>query len=172
MSHYFIDRPIFAGVLSLLMVIGGLIALRALPVSEYPEVVPPQIVVRANYPGANPAVIAKAENREEFKAAMAKIGLEVCRGETVHSLEEARRVLADIGLPAVIRPSFTMGGSGSGIVFNRSEFEDMVRRGLELSPVTEVLIEESIIGWKEYSPSGEPGTPVRRMPHVPGRRPV
>jgi carbamoyl-phosphate synthase large subunit len=81
---------------------------------------------------------------------MGKIGLEVCRGETVHSLEEARRVLADIGLPAVIRPSFTMGGSGSGIVFNRSEFEDMVRRGLELSPVTEVLIEESIIGWKEY----------------------
>ena len=100
--------------------------------------------------GANPQVIAKAENREEFKAAMGKIGLHVCRGETVHTLEEARRVLADIGLPAVIRPSFTMGGSGSGIVFNRAEFEDMVRRGLELSPVTEVLIEESIIGWKEY----------------------
>ena len=100
--------------------------------------------------GANPKVIAKAENREEFKAAMNKIGLEVCRGQTVHTLEEARQVLADIGLPAVIRPSFTMGGSGSGIVFNRSEFESMVRRGLELSPVTEVLIEESIIGWKEY----------------------
>jgi carbamoyl-phosphate synthase large subunit len=100
--------------------------------------------------GANPQVIAKAENREEFKAAMGKIGLEVCRGETVHTIEHARRVLADIGLPAVIRPSFTMGGSGSGIVYNRTEFEEMVRRGLDLSPVTEVLIEESIIGWKEY----------------------
>jgi carbamoyl-phosphate synthase large subunit len=99
---------------------------------------------------ANPRVIAKAENREEFKAAMANIGLEVCRSVIIHNMDEAREALAEIGLPAVIRPSFTMGGSGSGIVFNRSDYDEMVRRGLELSPVTEVLIEESIIGWKEY----------------------
>ncbi len=100
--------------------------------------------------GARPDVIRKAENREEFKQAMEKIGLEVCRGQTVHTLAEAREVLRPIGLPCVLRPSFTMGGSGSAVAYNRSEFDDMVRRGLELSPVTEVLIEESIFGWKEY----------------------
>jgi carbamoyl-phosphate synthase large subunit len=100
--------------------------------------------------GANPKVIAKAENREEFKQAMGKIGLEVCRGETVHNLTEARRVLDQIGLPCVLRPSFTMGGSGSAIAYNRGEFESLVQRGLDLSPVTEVLLEESILGWKEY----------------------
>ena len=100
--------------------------------------------------GARPDVIEKAENRDEFKQAMEKIGLEVCRGETVRDLEHARRVLADVGLPCVIRPSFTMGGSGSAIAYNKNEFDELVRRGLELSPVTEVLIEESIIGWKEY----------------------
>jgi carbamoyl-phosphate synthase large subunit len=100
--------------------------------------------------GANPAVIAKAEGRQEFKEAMEKIGLEVCRGETVKTLDDARRVLADIGLPCVVRPSFTMGGSGNSIAYNREEFDVLVRRGLDLSPVTEVLIEESAIGWKEY----------------------
>ena len=100
--------------------------------------------------GANPKVIAKAENREEFKQAMEKIGLEVCRGETVHNLKDARRVVDQIGLPCVIRPSFTMGGSGSAIAYNRGEFESLVRRGLDMSPVTEVLLEESILGWKEY----------------------
>ncbi len=100
--------------------------------------------------GANPKVIAKAENREEFKQAMEKIGLEVCRGKTVRNLSDARRVLDDIGLPCVIRPSFTMGGSGSAIAYNRGEFESLVRRGLDMSPVTEVLLEESILGWKEY----------------------
>ncbi len=100
--------------------------------------------------GARPDVIAKAEEREQFKQAMEKIGLEVCRGRTVHTLADAREVLAEIGLPCVIRPSFTMGGSGSAIAYNRDEFDDVVRRGLELSPVSEVLIEESIIGWKEY----------------------
>ncbi|MBI2477381.1 MAG: carbamoyl-phosphate synthase large subunit, partial [Planctomycetia bacterium] len=100
--------------------------------------------------GANPKVIAKAEGREQFKQAMAKIGLSVCRGETVRTLEAARRVLDDIGCPCVVRPSFTMGGSGSAIAYNRDDFDVLVRRGLDQSPVTEVLIEESVIGWKEY----------------------
>jgi len=100
--------------------------------------------------GARPDVIAKAENRDEFKVAMEKIGLEVCRGETVHTLAQARKVMQAVGLPCVIRPSFTLGGSGSAIAYNRSEFDELVQRGLEISPVTEVLVEESIIGWKEY----------------------
>ncbi|HRX79732.1 MAG TPA: carbamoyl-phosphate synthase large subunit, partial [Pirellulaceae bacterium] len=100
--------------------------------------------------GAIPSVIAKAEGREEFKQAMAKIGLSVCRGETVRTMDHARRVLDDIGCPCVVRPSFTMGGSGSAIAYNRDEFDALVRRGLDQSPVTEVLIEESVIGWKEY----------------------
>jgi len=100
--------------------------------------------------GARPEVIEKAENRQQFKQAMEKIGLEICRGDTVHNLQEARAVLAEIGLPCVIRPSFTMGGSGSAIAYNRSEFDQLVSRGLESSPVTEVLLEQSIIGWKEY----------------------
>src|SRR6187431_1006908 len=100
--------------------------------------------------GANPAVIDKAEDRAQFKAAMEKIGLECCRGETIKTLRDARRVLEYVGLPAVVRPSFTLGGSGSAIAYNRDEFETMVRRGLDQSPVHEVLIEESIIGWKEF----------------------
>jgi carbamoyl-phosphate synthase large subunit len=100
--------------------------------------------------GANTRVIAKAEEREQFKQAMEKIGLECCRGETVRDLEHARRVMAEVGLPAVVRPSFTMGGSGSAIAYNRDDFDAMVRNGLALSPVGEVLVEESIIGWKEY----------------------
>ena len=100
--------------------------------------------------GARPDVIRKAENREEFKQAMEKIGLDVCRGQTVHTQAEAHEVLKQIGLPCVLRPSFTMGGSGSAVAYNRTEFDDMVRRGLQLSPVTEILIEESIFGWKEY----------------------
>lgn len=100
--------------------------------------------------GANPAVIAKAEERDQFKEAMEKIGLDVCRGHVVHTLPEARDALADIGLPCVVRPSFTMGGSGSAIAYNRNEYESLVSNGLQQSPVTEVLIEESIIGWKEY----------------------
>ena len=99
---------------------------------------------------ANADVIDKAESRERFKAAMGKIGLDVCRGQTITTIEEARELVKEIGMPAVIRPSFTMGGSGSAIAYNRSEFDDMVLRGLDLSPTTEVLVEESIIGWKEY----------------------
>ncbi|XZE53766.1 carbamoyl-phosphate synthase large subunit [Planctomycetaceae bacterium SH139] len=100
--------------------------------------------------GANAKVIAKAEERDQFKAAMEKIGLDVCRGETVHTLEEARTAVTEIGLPCVVRPSYTLGGSGSAIAYNRDEFDDLVKNGLDQSPVREVLIEESIIGWKEY----------------------
>ncbi len=100
--------------------------------------------------GANAAVIAKAEERDQFKVAMEKIGLEVCRGETVHNIDEARAVVKKIGLPCVVRPSFTLGGSGSAIAYNRGEFDTLVRRGLDQSPITEVLLEESVIGWKEY----------------------
>ena len=100
--------------------------------------------------GARADVIAKAEERDQFKEAMEKIGLDVCRGRTVNSPEEAREALEEIGLPAIIRPSFTMGGSGNAIAYNRDDFDTLVRSGLDQSPVHEVLIEESIIGWKEY----------------------
>jgi carbamoyl-phosphate synthase large subunit len=100
--------------------------------------------------GAKPHVIAKAEEREQFKQAMHRIGLEVCNGETVHTVEQGRVALQRIGLPCVVRPSFTLGGSGSSIAYNRDEFDLLLRRGLDLSPISEVLLEESIIGWKEY----------------------
>jgi len=100
--------------------------------------------------GANADVIDKAESRERFKQAMEKIGLETCRGKTVRTIEEARALVEEIGLPAVVRPSFTLGGSGSSIAYNRHEFDEHVLRGLDMSPVRQVLIEESIIGWKEY----------------------
>ena len=95
-------------------------------------------------------VIAKAEERDKFQQAMANIGLEVCKGQIVHTLDEARNIVDEIGLPCVVRPSFTMGGSGSAIAYNRDDFDVLVQRGLDQSPVTEVLIEESVIGWKEY----------------------
>ena len=100
--------------------------------------------------GATAAVIEKAESRDQFKVAMERIGLEVCRGETIHSLDEARRVVQEIGLPCVVRPSFTLGGTGSSIAYNRNTFDELVQRGLDLSPVHQVLLEESVIGWKEF----------------------
>lgn len=100
--------------------------------------------------GARAAAITRGEDREQFKATMEKIGLDTCRGRLVRSLAEAREILSEIGLPAVIRPSFTLGGSGSGVAYNREEFDQKVQRGLDLSPVSEVLVEESILGWKEY----------------------
>jgi carbamoyl-phosphate synthase large subunit len=100
--------------------------------------------------GAKADVIDKAENRQRFQQAMAKIGLSTCRGRTVHSVAEARDVMEEVGLPCVVRPSFTLGGSGSAIAYNRDEFDTLVGRGLDQSPVNEVLIEESVIGWKEY----------------------
>ncbi|MEK6246659.1 MAG: carbamoyl-phosphate synthase large subunit, partial [Planctomycetales bacterium] len=100
--------------------------------------------------GARADVIAKAEERQQFKDAMGHIGLEVCVGETVRDVKHARQSLKLVGLPCVVRPSFTMGGSGSSIAYNREDFDHLVRSGLDQSPVGEVLIEESIIGWKEY----------------------
>lgn len=100
--------------------------------------------------GAKEEVIAKAEGREQFKQAMLKIGLDVPRSFTVHNLDEARAALREIGLPLVIRPSYTLGGAGGGIAYNRDEFESKVARGIAMSPVGEVLLEESVIGWKEY----------------------
>jgi carbamoyl-phosphate synthase large subunit len=100
--------------------------------------------------GARADVIDKAEDRQKFKDAMLKIGLDVPRSVVVRSLADAEEARDDIGLPCVIRPSFTMGGSGGGIAYNREEFQRIVSHGLELSPVGEVLIEESVIGWKEY----------------------
>jgi carbamoyl-phosphate synthase large subunit len=100
--------------------------------------------------GAKADVIDKAENRQRFQQAMAKIGLDTCRGRTVHTVAEARDVMEEVGLPCVVRPSFTLGGSGSAIAYNRDDFDTLVGRGLDQSPVREVLIEESVIGWKEY----------------------
>ena len=100
--------------------------------------------------GARADVIDKAEDRDLFRQAMEKIGLETPRGEIVHDLAQAITCLEHIGLPAIIRPSFTMGGTGGGIAYNREEYLSIVEGGLDASPTTEVLIEESVIGWKEY----------------------
>ena len=100
--------------------------------------------------GAKAEVIDKAEDRQKFRDAMDKLGLESPRSKAAHSMEEALEGLEYVGLPAVIRPSFTLAGTGGGIAFNREEFEEIVLRGLDLSPTTEVLIEESVLGWKEY----------------------
>jgi carbamoyl-phosphate synthase large subunit len=100
--------------------------------------------------GANAEAIEKAEDRLKFREAMDRIGLESPRSGIAHSLEAALEVLESIGLPAIIRPSFTLGGTGGGIAYNREEFEAIVAGGLDASPTTEVLIEESVLGWKEY----------------------
>ncbi len=100
--------------------------------------------------GANPEVIRKAEARDLFRAAMARCGLECARSGIAHDMEDARRALAEIGLPCVIRPAFTLGGSGGGIAYNVEEFEAIVSRGLALSMNSEVLIEEDLSGWKEF----------------------
>ncbi|MDM8012114.1 MAG: carbamoyl-phosphate synthase large subunit, partial [Parasphingorhabdus sp.] len=100
--------------------------------------------------GADAEAIDKAEDREKFKAAMDKIGLDSPRSAVAHSEEQALEILEDIGLPAIMRPSFTMGGTGGGVAYNREEFVHYVRTSLEASPTNEVLIDESLIGWKEY----------------------
>src|SRR5437762_5348621 len=94
--------------------------------------------------------IYRGEDRQVFKDLMIKIGLKVPRSGVVHSIEEARKVRDELGLPLIIRPAFTLGGTGGGIGYDDEEFETIVRRGLDASPVTEVLIEQSVIGWKEY----------------------
>jgi len=100
--------------------------------------------------GANADAIDKAEDRERFDKAMRAIGLETPNSGIAHSMEEAYQVADRFGFPCIIRPSFTMGGSGGGIAYNREEFEQICRRGLDLSPTNELLIDESLIGWKEY----------------------
>ncbi|WP_312815460.1 carbamoyl-phosphate synthase large subunit [Brevundimonas sp.] len=100
--------------------------------------------------GAKAEVIDKAEDRQKFRDAMDKLGLESPRSRAIHHIEEADEALAFVGLPAIIRPSFTLAGTGGGIAYNVEEFHEIVERGLDLSPTTEVLIEESVLGWKEY----------------------
>ena len=100
--------------------------------------------------GASKEAIDKAEDRQKFKDAMTKIGLGSARSAVAHSMEEALQVQASIGYPVIIRPSFTMGGSGGGIAYNREEFVTICERGLDASPTNELLIEESLLGWKEY----------------------
>ena len=100
--------------------------------------------------GATKEAINKAEDRELFNQAMRKIGYEVAKSKTAHSMEEALAAQKEVGYPTVIRPSFTMGGSGGGIAYNKEEFVEICERGLYLSPTNELLIEESVLGWKEY----------------------
>jgi carbamoyl-phosphate synthase large subunit len=100
--------------------------------------------------GAKKEAIEKAENREQFRTAMQKIGLDMPTSFIAHNMQEAFDAQAKLGYPVVIRPSFTLGGSGGGIAYNREEFEAICTRGLELSPISELLIEESILGWKEF----------------------
>ena len=100
--------------------------------------------------GATKKAIDKAEDREKFKAAMTRIGLASARSGIAHNLEQALDVQADIGFPAVIRASFTLGGTGGGIAYNKDEFVEMCKRGLAASPTHELLIEESLLGWKEF----------------------
>lgn len=100
--------------------------------------------------GAKKEAIDMAEDREKFRIAMEEIGLASARSGVAHSMEEARQIQKGLGFPTIIRPSFTMGGSGGGIAYNNDEFEEIVARGLDFSPTTEVLLEESLLGWKEY----------------------
>jgi carbamoyl-phosphate synthase large subunit len=100
--------------------------------------------------GANQEAIRKAEDRELFKAAMARIGLDLPCSGLAYSMEQARKVSEEIGFPLIIRPSFTLGGTGGGIAYNKEEFETIAARGLQSSMISEILIEESVIGWKEY----------------------
>lgn len=100
--------------------------------------------------GADADAIDKAEDRQRFREAMDKIGLESARSGVAHTVDEAFVILERTGLPSIIRPSFTLGGTGGGVAYNKAEFEKIVRSGLDASPTTEVLIEESLLGWKEY----------------------
>src|SRR6266511_4375652 len=114
--------------------------------------------------GASREAIDKAEDREKFKQAMARIGLECPRSASAHSMEEALQVQVSIGFPAVIRPSFTLGGSGGGIAYNREEFVAICERGLEASPTHELLIEESVLGWKEFEMEVHTGDSITVAP--------
>ncbi len=100
--------------------------------------------------GATAEAIDKAEDRELFREAMTKIGLATPRSHQIKTLAQALAILDDIGLPAIIRPSFTMGGTGGGIAYNKEEFIEIIERGIDASPTNEVLVEESVLGWKEF----------------------
>ena len=100
--------------------------------------------------GASREAIRMAEDRDLFRKAMADIGLECPKAEVARSMEQALEIQQTVGFPTIIRPSFTLGGSGGGIAYNKEEFVEIVGRGLELSPVHEVLVEESVLGWKEF----------------------
>ncbi|MEX2153700.1 MAG: CoA-binding protein, partial [Gemmatimonadaceae bacterium] len=100
--------------------------------------------------GANATAIAVAEDRKLFGEAMTRIGLAVAEGGIATTFDEAEAIVERTGFPAIIRPSFTLGGSGGGIAYNREEFEEIVRRGLDESPTTQVLVERSVLGWKEF----------------------
>ncbi|MGH7633962.1 MAG: carbamoyl-phosphate synthase large subunit, partial [Gemmatimonadaceae bacterium] len=100
--------------------------------------------------GADARAIRMAEDREQFADAMRRIGLPVARGGIARSFDDALALIPVVDFPAIIRPSFTLGGSGGGVAYNRTEYEEIVRRGLEMSPVGQVLIEQSVLGWKEF----------------------
>ncbi len=100
--------------------------------------------------GANAEAIATAEDRENFKVAMTEIGLESCRSRIAHSMDEARAAMEEIGLPTMIRPAYILGGRGTGIAYTVEEFERLAKNGIDASPISEILVEESIVGWKEY----------------------
>src|SRR6202158_6641665 len=104
--------------------------------------------------GASREAIDKAEDREKFKKAMTSIGLASARSALAHSMEEALQVQSALGYPVVIRPSFTLAGTGGGLAYNREEFVAICERGLDASPTRELLIEESVIGWEEFGRSG------------------
>ena len=99
--------------------------------------------------GAKPDAIELGEDRAAFKTAMEEVGLPVARGGFAHNLEEGFKLLEDTGFPAIMRPSFTLGGTGGGIAYNKEEFEEILKRGLQASPTSQVLVEESLLGWKE-----------------------
>jgi len=122
--------------------------------------------------GATREAIDKAEDRDQFREAMIKIGLDMPSAAVAHSMEEALQVQARVGFPTVIRPSFTMGGSGGGIAYNKEEFVEICERGLELSPTNELLIEESILGWRTTASSSAPSRtsiPWVSIPVIPSR---
>ncbi len=100
--------------------------------------------------GANREAIAKAEDRDLFKRCMNELGLESAKSELAHNMEEARAALAIIGLPAIIRPAFTLGGTGGGIAYNKEQYEQITREGIDASPISQILVEESLLGWKEF----------------------
>ena len=100
--------------------------------------------------GASVTAIESAENREKFKETMDKVNIPTAKGGFVNSLEEAQSIIEGIGFPVIIRPSFTLGGTGGSIAYNAEDYKELVQNGLSSSPISEVLIEESLIGWKEF----------------------